>query len=85
MWMELEPEEYGYELQREVRKMIESTPLKNQSGVIAKLIIEMMHSVATTHCSTDISYEFESNGGDVVGITADEFYMRAYGKVKNEY
>lgn len=83
MWMELNPEQYGSELQKEIQDLIMVTPQKKLSGVIAKLIIEMMHSVAVNHCSDDVIYEFEQDKQQKE-CTADEFYITAYGKVKDE-
>jgi len=79
MYMELEPTEYGLELQREIRRMIENTPQKHLSAKIAQLIIELMHS-AVIDCSDEVIYQDEQ---EMHAYTADEYFLKAYGIIKD--
>lgn len=79
MYMELDPSEYGLELQREIRRMIENTPQKHLSAKIAQLIIELMHS-AVIDCSNEVIYQDEV---DMQVYTADEYFLKAYGIIKD--
>ena len=79
MYMELDPSEYGLELQREIRRMIENTPQKHLSAKIAQLIIELMHS-AVIDCSNEVIYQDEV---DMQVYTADEYFLKAYGIIRD--
>ena len=79
MYMELDPSEYGLELQREIKRMIENTPQKHLSAKIAQLIIELMHS-AVIDCSNEVIYQDEV---DMQVYTADEYFLKAYGIIRD--
>ncbi len=78
--MELDPSEYGLELQREIRRMIENTPQKHLSAKIAQLIIELMHS-AVIDCSNEVIYQDEV---DMQVYTADDYFIKAYGVINDK-
>ncbi len=80
MYMELDPSEYGLELQREIRRMIENTPQKHLSAKIAQLIIELMHS-AVIDCSNEVIYQDEV---DMQVYTADDYFIKAYGVINDK-
>jgi len=80
MYMELEPEEYGIELEKEIKRMIENTPQKYLSAKIAHLIIEMMHS-AVIDCSDEVIYQDET---EMHAYTADEYFLAAYGVINDK-
>jgi len=80
MYMELDPSEYGLELQREIRRMIENTPQKHLSAKIAQLIIELMHA-AVIDCSNEVIYQDEV---DMQVYTADDYFIKAYGVINDK-
>ena len=80
MYMELDPSEYGLELQREIKRMIENTPQKHLSAKIAQLIIELMHS-AVIDCSNEVIYQDEV---DMQVYTADDYFIKAYGVINDK-
>jgi hypothetical protein len=79
MYMELEPTEYGIELQKEIQRLIENTQQRKLAPKIAQLIIEMMHA-AVIDCSDEVIYQDEQ---EMHAYTADEYFLKAYGIIKD--
>lgn len=77
--MELEPTEYGTELQREIQRMIENTQQRKLAPKIAQLIIEMMHS-AVVDCSNEVIYQND----ELHAYTADEYFLAAHGAINDK-
>lgn len=79
MYMEMTPEEYGIELEKEIKRLIENTPQKKLTPKLAQLIIEMMHA-AVIDCSDEVIYQDEQ---EMHAYTADEYFLKAYGIIKD--
>jgi hypothetical protein len=77
--MEMTPEEYGIELEKEIKRLIENTPQKQLTPKLAQLIIEMMHA-AVIDCSDEVIYQDD----ELHVYTADEYFLKAYGVIKEK-